>query len=206
MESIRVFFGSDLSLETWALDFWLRPCVVECRSSARSSFRPLLKRILSGSVLFLNVIGKGVRNWFDEEIFIYWTNHYLNDRVESVYWEFIHVEILIFFYVRWRGESILAQALSFFLVLDMLIGLFLEGVWSSSSITCCQSIECVWLVFGWRTTLTDCHWRWCHSSGLRYPYEPAWRTIIGDQVPEPARSTQPLHSIRKHWKMNIRGF
>jgi hypothetical protein len=73
MESIRVFFGSDLSLETWALDFWLRPCVVEFRSSARSSFRPLRKRILSGSVLFLNVNGKGVRNWFVEENFIYWT-------------------------------------------------------------------------------------------------------------------------------------
>jgi hypothetical protein len=42
---------------------------------------------------------------------------------------------------------------------------------SSSSFSCCESIqwlECVWLVFGWRTTLTDCHWRWCHSSGLRY--------------------------------------
>jgi hypothetical protein len=64
MESIRVFFGSDLSLE-------LRPCVVEFRSYARSSSRPLRKRILSGSVLFLNVHVKGVRNWFDEEIFIY---------------------------------------------------------------------------------------------------------------------------------------
>jgi hypothetical protein len=78
----------------------VRVCVVEFRSSARSSFRPLRKRILSGSVLFLNVNGKGVRNWFDEEILIYWTNHYLNDRIEIVNWEFIIVEILIFFYFR----------------------------------------------------------------------------------------------------------
>jgi hypothetical protein len=41
-----------------------------------------------------------VRNWFDEEILIYWTNHYLNDRIEIVNWEFIIVEILIFFYFR----------------------------------------------------------------------------------------------------------
>ena len=179
MESIRVFFGSDLSLEslsleTWALDFWIRPCMVESRSSsARLSFRPLRKRIVSGSVLFLNVNGKGVRNCFDGEIFMYWTQLLLEWSCWKcklgIYkcWNF---DFLLF---RWRRESILAQALSSFLVCigHILVGwlvCFLKDsscrliCWSSSSssIRCCESIqwlECVWLVFGWWTTLTDCH-------------------------------------------------
>ena len=112
-----------------------------------------------------------------------------------------------------KRESILAQALSSFLVCIghvwvVWLVCFLKDsscrliCWSSSSssIRCCESIqwiECVWLVFGWRTTLTDCHWR-CHSSGLRY-----CRHILTSQpdglsleIRSQSRLAQPSHSTR----------
>ncbi len=115
----------------------------------------------------------------------------------------------------WTGrESIIAQALSSFL--------YWTYFWLVDCFVYCRSplvdlsvrrrrcrhrlvaasrsnqwLECVWLVFGWRTTLTDCHWR-CHSSGLRY-----CRHILASQpdglsleIRSQSRLAQPSHSTR----------
>jgi hypothetical protein len=80
-----------LSLETWALDFWLRPCVVEFRSSARLSFRPLRKRILS--VRFGSVFK---RKWKRSAQLVWWRNFYLIFWTQ--YWNVLkwNIEFLLF--------------------------------------------------------------------------------------------------------------
>ena len=107
------------------------------------------------------------------------------------------------FYLRWRWceEGIhFSSSFIFFSCIGHILVCLLKD--SSCRLICSSSssiqwLECVWLVFGWRTTLTDCHWR-CHSSGLRY-----CRHILTSQpdglsleIRSQSRLAQPSHSTR----------
>ena len=105
------------------------------------------------------------------------------------------------FYFRWRREIHFSSSFIFFSCIGHILVCLLKD--SSCRLICSSSssiqwLECVWLVFGWRTTLTDCHWRWCHSSGLRY-----CRHILTSQpdglsleIRSQSRLAQPSHSTR----------